>query len=64
MAGREELQEIQAALTEFEEAIVHREHKRLLESSVARQQDVDHVRQKVVDLIVRLVTAERMKAER
>ena len=61
--GRMDLQQLQHVLSEFEQAVVHREHKNLLDSKVALQQDVDVVRQKVVDVVVKLVTAERLKAE-
>ena len=59
--GREDLQELQHALSEFEQAITHREHKKLLDSKVALQQDVATVRAHVVDIVVQLVTAERLK---
>jgi hypothetical protein len=61
--GRVDLQLLQHTLSEFEQAIMHREHKRLLDSKTVLQQDVDQVRQKVVDLVVQLVTAERLKSE-
>ncbi len=59
--GRESLQRVQQALTEFENAVIRREHKKLLESKISLQQDVDTARQRVVDVVVQLVTAERMK---
>jgi hypothetical protein len=59
--GREYVQQVQKALSQYEEAIVHREHKKLLESQVSLQQDVDTARQKVLDVVVDLVTKERMK---
>ena len=57
--GQEYLQQVQKALSKFEDAIVHREHKKLLESSVSVQQDVDRARQKVVDAVVQIVTKMR-----
>jgi hypothetical protein len=59
--GREYVQQVQKALSGYEDAIVHREHKKLLESKVSLQQEVDTARQKVVDVVVDLVTKERMK---
>ncbi len=59
--GREYLAQIHAALRDFEEAVVQREKFKLMESKVTRQQDVDAARQKVVDAVVKIVTAERMK---
>lgn len=59
--GREYVQQVQKALSQYEQAIVRREHKKLLESKVSLQQDVDTARQKVLDVVVDLVTKERMK---
>ncbi len=59
--GREYVQLVQKALSEYEDAIMRREHKKLLESKVSLQQDVDSARQKVLDVVVDLVTKERMK---
>ncbi len=59
--GREYVQLLQKALSEYEDAIVHREHKKLLESKVAVQQDADSARQKVVDTVVGIVTKVRME---
>jgi len=61
--GRENLQKVQHALSEFEGSIVHREHKKMLESKVSLQQDVDAARQRVIDVVVELVTAERLKQQ-
>ncbi|UCG86698.1 MAG: hypothetical protein JSW71_22835 [Gemmatimonadota bacterium] len=58
--GQEYIQQVQKALSAFEDAIVHREHKKLLESSVSVQQDVDRARQKVVDTVVEIVTKVRL----
>jgi len=59
--GHEYLTQIHEPLREFEEAVVQREKFKPFESKLARQQDVDHKRQKVVDAVVKIVTAERMK---
>jgi hypothetical protein len=59
--GHEYLKQIQDALRKFEEKVVEREKHKLLESKVTRQQSVDHARQHVVDVVVKLVTAEKMK---
>ncbi len=59
--GREYLKQVQDALRKFEEAVVEREKHKFLESKVTRQQSVDHAREKVVEVVVKLVTAEKMK---
>jgi hypothetical protein len=58
--GHEYVQQVQRALSEFEDAVVRREHKKLLESSVSVQQDVDKARRKVVDAVVQIVTKVRL----
>jgi hypothetical protein len=58
--GHEYIQQVQRALSQYEDAIVHREHKKLLESSVSVQQDVDTARKKVVDTVVQIVTSARL----
>lgn len=51
------------ALTAFEAAVTRREHRRVLESKVPLQQEVDHARQRVVDVVVDLVrSAEKERA--
>ncbi len=59
--GREHLKQVQEALRKFEEAVVDREKHKFLESKVSRQQAVDQARERVVDVVVKLVTAEKMK---
>ena len=59
--GHDYLKQVQDALRKFEEAVVEREKHKLLESKVTRQQTVDNAREKVVDVVVKLVTAEKMK---
>ncbi len=61
--GREYLKQVQDALRKFEEAVVEREKHKPLESKVTRQQAVDSAREKVVDVVVKLVTAEKMKKQ-
>ena len=61
--GREYLKQIQDALRKFEEAVVEREKHKLLESKVIRQQTVDTARENVVEIVVKLVTAEKMKKQ-
>jgi len=58
--GKEYLHLIHNTLAEFEAAVGQRE-KRWFGSKVALQQEVDITRQKVVDVIVEIVTKERMK---
>ena len=58
--GHEYVHQLQKALSEYEDAIVHREHKKLLESKVSLQQDADNARQKVVDTVVDIVTKVRL----
>ena len=59
--GHDYLKQVQDALRNFEEAVVEREKHKFLESKVARRQTVAHAREKVVDVVVKLVTAEKMK---
>jgi hypothetical protein len=60
--GKEYLHSVNETLRNYEDAIIQREKFRPLESKVTRQQDVDHARQKVIDVLVEIVTAERMKS--
>ena len=59
--GHEYLKQVQDALSNFEAAVVEREKHRFLQSKVARRQTVAHARERVVDVVVKLVTAEKMK---
>ena len=61
--GHEYQHKIYEALSEFEDAIVHREHKKMLESKIPLQQEVDRARQHVVDLLVKIVTEVRVGSE-
>jgi hypothetical protein len=58
--GREDLHRLQQALNGFEDAIVRREHKKMLESKVPLQQQVDTAHKHVVDVVVSLVTEARL----
>jgi hypothetical protein len=59
--GREWVQQLQRALSAYEDAIMHREHKKLMETKVSVQQDADKAREKVVDTVVDIVTKVRME---
>ena len=61
--GREYLKQVQDILRKFEEAVVEREKHKLLDSKFSRQQAVDTAREKVVQVVVKLVTAEKMKKQ-
>jgi len=61
--GHDYQRQIYEALSEFEDTIVHREHKKMLESKVPLQQEVDRARQRVVELLVRMVTEVRVESE-
>ena len=60
--GKEYLHSVNEALRNYEDAVIQREKFKPLESKITRQQDVDHARQKVVDVLVEIVTAERVKS--
>jgi hypothetical protein len=60
--GKEYLHSVNEALRNYEDAVIQRQKFKPLDSKVTRQQDVDHARQKVVDVLVEIVTAERMKS--
>jgi hypothetical protein len=53
-------QRIQEALAAFEDAIVRRENKNLLESKVPLQQEADRARARLLDVIAKVVTEERL----
>jgi hypothetical protein len=59
--GKEYLRRIHEALAEFEAAIKEHANPGVLGTSVASQQSVDRARQKVVDVVVDIVTADRMR---
>lgn len=56
------MQQLQGALGKFEEAIKRREHANLLDSKVTMQQEVDHARERVVEVVVDLVRGARQGA--
>lgn len=58
--GREDLHRLQEVLHAFEDAIVRREKKKMLESRVPLQQQVDKAQKQVVDVVVSLVTEARL----
>ncbi len=58
--GREYLQEVNRAINKFEDAIVHRENKKMLESKIPLQQDADRARENLVETVVKIVTEQRM----
>jgi hypothetical protein len=59
--GHDHLKLLQDALTKFENAVVEREKHKLLESKISRRQSVTHAREKIVELVVQMVTDEKMK---
>lgn len=62
--GKEYLHQIHEALAGLEQAIKRREHPGLLGSKVPLQQEVDSARQKVVDVVVQIITQERLQQGR
>ncbi len=62
--GKEYQQQIDDALAAFEAAIVRREQRSLLEGKVPLQQEVDRARRKVLEVVAKLVVAERLEKER
>jgi hypothetical protein len=58
--GKEYLKQIHEALSAFEEAIVKRENRGMLEGKTTLQQDVDSARERVVDAVVAIVTKDRL----
>jgi hypothetical protein len=61
--GKEYQQQINEALDAFETAIVRREQRSLLESKVPLQQEVDRARAKVLEVVAKVVAAERLEKE-
>lgn len=58
--GQEFLHRLNQVLNAFEEAVVKREHKKLLDSKVSLRQNVGTARQHVIDEVVKIVTEARM----
>ena len=61
--GMEYQRRIQEVLAQFEAAVVRRENKKLLESGVPLQQEVDRARDQVLKVVAEVVTAQRMAKE-
>ncbi len=62
--GMEYQQRIQEALQAFEDAVVRRENKNLLESKVPLQQEVDRARTRLLETVAKVVTEERMAGQK
>ena len=60
--GKEYLRQIHEALAAFEAAIKEREHPEMLAHKVSLQQEVDTARQKVVEVVVEIITKDRLRA--
>jgi hypothetical protein len=58
--GMENQQRIQEALAAFEDAIVRRENKAVLESRVPLQQEADRARARLLEVIAKVVTEARL----
>ena len=61
--GMEYQRRIQDALAQFEAAVVRRENKKMLESAVPLQQEVDRARDQLLQEVARVVTEQRMARE-
>lgn len=60
--GQEYVRRVQAALDEFEQAVVRRENKTLLiDSKVPLQQDVDRARKQLMEVVAKVVVEERLR---
>ena len=57
--GHEFLHRLNEALLNFEQAVTRREHKRMLDSAITLQQDVDDARQKVIEAAVEIAKEAR-----
>lgn len=58
--GKEYLKRIHEALAEFEEAVRRHEKPGMFEGKVPLQQTVDGAREKVVEVVVDIVTKDRL----
>ncbi len=54
--GHDNLHRLNEAVSAFEESVVNREHKKLLETKVPLQQAVDRARHHLVRTVVDMVT--------
>ncbi len=61
--GHDNLHRLNEAVSAFEESVVSREHKKLLETKVPLQQAVDHARHRLVKTVVDMVTEARLEKE-
>ena len=61
--GMEYQRRIQEVLAQFEAAVARRENKKLLESGVPLQQEVDRAREQVLKVVAEVVTAQRVAKE-
>lgn len=61
--GQEYVKRVQEALDGFEKAVVRRENKGVMESKVALQQEVDRARERVLEVLAKIVAEERLRAE-
>jgi hypothetical protein len=59
--GKEYLKQIHEALAQFEEAIKRRENPGFFAGTVSLQQEVDSARDKVVQVVVDIVTKDRLR---
>ena len=60
--GKEYLRQIHEALAAFEESIKEREHPEMLAHKVSLQQEVDKARQKLIEVVVEIITKDRLRA--
>jgi hypothetical protein len=61
--GKEYLSRIHERLRNFEQAVIEREKFKPFESKVTRQQEVDTARDKLIEIIVDIVTKERLQQQ-
>ena len=61
--GHDYVHRLNEAISTFEESVVNREHKQLLESKVPLQQAVDRARHQLVKTVVDMVTEARLEKE-
>lgn len=62
--GQEYVKRVQEALDGFEKAVARRENKGVMESKVSLQQEVDRARERVLEVVAKIVAEERLRAER
>lgn len=60
--GQEYVRRVQAALDEFEQAVIRRENKTpVIDSKVPLQQDVDRARKQLMEVVAKVVAEERLR---